>query len=202
MADENTFQYDGETNTAEVVRAITRHNKRVVIFNKQSGEFVSTASVNTASCLNGDLYKWKTVDIDVDTQRWEGNYDDGSVVNVAEAPVNVYERDMDRKAGEAITWAYNWYQQVNVIIPVMMTLIEKNNLSGPEVDSFLGLAEYIEDKRELNDRYKKAYQEGPDWKYISKDEERAALSRQLEGGIHELLGPKSGYLPPTEITGP
>ena len=84
----------------------------------------------------------------------------------------------------------------------MLALIEKSNLSGPEVDAFLDLAEFIEDKRELNERYKKAYQEGPDWKYVSKDEERAMLSRRLEGGIHEILGPKSGFAQPTEITGP
>ena len=61
---------------------------------------------------------------------------------------------------------------------------------------------FIEDKRELNERYKKAYQEGPDWKYVSKDEQRAILSRQLEGGIHEILGPKSTYGTPSQITGP
>ena len=102
MADEDTFLYDGETDTEKVLHSITRHKKQIALFNKQSGEFVSMTSINAAPYLNGELYKWKEVEIDVDTQRWEGNYDSGSVVNVDEAPVTVLESDMDRKAGETI----------------------------------------------------------------------------------------------------
>jgi hypothetical protein len=188
--------------------ALMKSPKQIAMFNKESGAFTGLTAMSSKGHINEEFYKWKEIKIDTETQKWDGDYDTGKVVNLDEVPVEILERDMDRRAGETIEYGYPWYKQVNAIIPVMLALIEKNNLTGPEVDAFLDLAEFVEDKRALNDRYKKAYSEGPDWKLISKEEEYETRSKKLAGGLLEKIGPTRGITdfgpstPGAEITGP
>lgn len=197
----DTFLYKEGDSKQGLVESILKHKNQIAMFNKQSGEFTGLTTTVSEPYLNDKFYKWKKIEIDTETQKWSGDYDTGGVVNVADAPVEIFERDMDRRAGEAIEAVYAWYQQINTIIPVIQALIEKNNLTGSEVDAFLDTADFIQEKRDTNDRYKKAYQDGPDWELITKDEEQKTKARQFEGGIRELLGPDLG-LTPSKFEGP
>jgi hypothetical protein len=182
-------------NTTEEYEKMMAEPERLAIFNKITGEFTSITSANSEEYLNSKFWKWRKITINEATQKFVGDYDTGKVVDMTDAPVEVLETQLDEAAGTAIGNEYSWYHQVNVLNAVVKVLIEKNAITGPEVDDFLNVLGYIEDKRESNERYKKAYSEGPDWNYISKKEEAASFKRQLEGGVHEFLGPRNTVVP-------
>ena len=191
----DTFTFKKGDKPAETIKAIIDTKNRIAIFNKISGVLVGFTSVNAKQYLNGELYKWKEVKIDEVSQQYNGDYDTGEVVNIDDLPVTLHETDLDSQASAAIQNEYRWYHEMNLLIGVVRVMVDKHNISGPEVDAFLNMAEFIQEKREANNRYKKAYDEGPDWNLVTKKQVRDNLKKVLEGGIHELLGPESLVLP-------
>ena len=181
--------------TTEEYEKLIAEPEKLAIFNKITGEFSSLTSVNSEEYLNSKFWKWRKITINEETQKFVGDFETGTVVDIDNSPVTVLETQLDAAAGTAIENEYSWYHQVNALSAVVKVLIEKNAITGPEVDDFLNVLGYIEDKREANERYKKAYSDGPDWEFISKKQEAASFKRQLEGGVHEFLGPRSTVVP-------
>ena len=82
---------------------------------------------------------------------------------------------------------------------VVEKLIEKAGLEGEEVDDFNEIYDYIKARRESAQKFKEAYQNSPDFKYESKKEYIERIGKELDGGLHEELGPKSQQMPHHDI---
>ena len=195
MSEEVIYRH-GVDDPAEILKKMTVPGPRIALFNKVSGAFVMMVGANSEESLDPTYFKWKKIDhFDQTIHVWEGDYDNGQLVEQGDQPSMVMEDSVDSQAGFVIRDVYQWYHQTNALIAVVKALIEKNELSGPEVDAFTDMADYIEERRDANERYKKAYSDGSDWKLVTKEESWALQNKQLEGGLHEKIGPKSTVEP-------
>jgi hypothetical protein len=180
---------------ADILEQILNVKERIAVFNKVSGELAGMHLPNSEASLNSEFYKWKLIEIDEKTQKWVGDYDNGKVVDVNSQPIDVSETAIDHQAEYTIRDIYDYHHQINNLVGVVRVMIEKNNLKGEEVNAFLTMADYIQERRDANERYKKAYQDGPDFEYVSKEDERRRVARLMEGGVHEAVGPASESMP-------
>ena len=84
---------------------------------------------------------------------------------------------------------------------VMKSLIAKHALEGEEVEAFNKMHDFIAGRRNLNEKFKKAYENGPDWNYISTEDEAVNFGKVVEGGIHEEIGPRATAWMPCGLDG-
>lgn len=184
---EETINIDGD---------FSLDNKRVAIFNKISGILVGMVNMECKDQINDKYFKFKEIEIDETTQKFVGDYDTGEVVNIDDAPVEVTESQLNHACATAIENVFPLYKQLNALTGVMKTIISKHNLQGEEVDEFNKVVNFITGRRNLNKKFKNAYKEGPDWNYISTEDEAENFNKVVEGGIHEEIGPRStAYMP-------
>ena len=170
--------------------------KRVAIFNKISGALVGMVNVECKDQINDKYFKFKEIEIDETTQRFVGDYDSGEVVSIDDAPVVVTESQLNHACATAIENVFPLYKQLNALTGVMKSIISKHDLQGEEVNEFNKVVNFISGRRNLNKKFKTAYKEGPDWEYISTEDEGENFNKVVEGGIHEDIGPRStAYMP-------
>lgn len=172
----------------------------LLVFNKASGAYVGRAAGNVNSTQQDSThYKFKKLKFDPTTHEWRGDFDNGGLVEIINAPVRISEEEIDSQTGYSIRDVHDWHNQVNALFDVVEKLIEKNNLSGEEVDDFKSILDYIRGRRDSGKNFKEAYQANPSFEYESKEETVARLGRELDGGLHEELGPKSQQMPHHDI---
>ena len=70
---------------------------------------------------------------------------------------------------------------------VMKALIAKHDLQGDEVDAFNSMYDFIAGRRNLNEKFKKAYENGPDWNYISTEDEAANFGKVVDDGFFRYI---------------
>lgn len=172
----------------------------LLIFNKASGAYMGRAVGNVGSTAHDSThYKFKRLKFDPTIHEWRGDFDNGALVEVINAPVRISEEEIDTQTGYSIRDVHDWHNQVNVLFDVVEKLIEKNNLSGEEVDDFKSILDYVKGRRGSGENFKEAYKDNPSFEYESKEEMVARLGRELDGGLHEELGPKSQQMPHHDI---
>jgi len=175
-----------------VIAELSKPGPRIILFNKQSGAFVGMLLPSAEKHINTKFYKFKkAAHFDESTQIWQGDYDTGKIVNVDDVPTTVTETEIDSQCAYVIGSTYSWHHQINALIGCMKLLIDKNGLSGPEVDLFTEMADYIQERRDANERFKQAYKNSDDWNFMTKQDERKEMYDQLDGGLHEELGPQA-----------
>lgn len=176
-------------------------NKRVVIFNKISGIVVGMVNPECMSDINEKYFNYREIEIDETKQKFVGDHDTGEVVDIDSAPVDVTESQLNHACGVAIQNVFPAHKQLNAMAGVMKALIAKHELQGEEVDSFNKMHDFIAGRRNLNEKFKKAYKSGPDWNYISTEDEAVNFGKIVEGGIHEEIGPRSTAWMPCGLDG-
>ena len=183
-------KHNMNNNETDEIRALVNEKEKIVYFNKLSGQMVGIMSKECAEHLNTDYYTYKPITIDETKEKWVGNLEDGRVVNLDDAPVTVREEELDGACTAAIERLYPPYSQINALSAALRAVIAQTGASGPEIDHFLDIFDYIDEKRSQNNNYKKAYEEGPDWDYKSKAQSAAEYNAAMEGGLHEAEGPR------------
>ena len=177
-------------NETDTIIALAGEKEKIVYFNKASGQMVGIMSKDCAEHLNTKFYTYKPITIDETKEKWVGNLDDGRVVNIDDAPVTVKEEELDHACTNTIERLYPPHTQINAIAGAIRAIVEKTGTTGPEIDRFLDVFDYIDEKRGQNKNYKKAYEEGPDWDYKSKAQCAEEYNAAMEGGVHEAEGPR------------
>ena len=85
---------------------------------------------------------------------------------------------------------------MNAMVDLLRVLVNNYNVEGPEVDEFNKVFDFIAGRRNLNKKFKKAYESGPDWNYMTTEQIAENWSKCIDGGIHEEMGPRSlSYMP-------
>ena len=60
-------------------------------------------------------------------------------------------------------------------------------MSSEAVDKFKEITQFIANRRMVNDRYKSAFQNDPNWNYITKEQEQEEIGRLYDGGLYEQI---------------
>jgi hypothetical protein len=191
MSGKNTVQYDPNTESIQdkYKEIIGKSNKRILLFNKESGELVASIITDTTANLDPTYFKWKVKYFNDEEFEWVGNYDTGGLVRLEDIPTDISEELIDRQIGSIISESYPVFSQINIITDLLKKLIEENAITGDEVDEFNKMGEFIEGRREQNRKYKIAYSEDPDFNLVSRRDAWNKTARQLAGGLHEVVGP-------------
>ena len=167
----------------------TKSNKRILIFNKESGEYMHTIITDSVEGLDSTYFKWKVKHFDDSEYQWVGDYDTGDLVKIEDIPTEIDEEEVDQQIGLIVSESYPWFSQLNIMANVMKKLIEANAITGEEVDEFNKMIEFIEGRREQNRKYKKAYSEDPDFNLLSRRDKWNRMAKQFAGGLAEEMGP-------------
>ena len=163
-------------------------NKQVILFNKVSGEYFATVSYDNSEQIDTTFFTTKVIEFDDSTHVWDGgDIRTGEVVDINSIKPITTEAELDERCAESITNEYGTYHELNAIFAVLSEIIEKDNMSGEAVDKFKEIRDFINYRRQLNDRYKLAYQADPNFRYISKEEELETQERLLDGGLDEKI---------------
>lgn len=174
---------------------INKSNKRILVFNKESGAFVSTIITDSVALLNSTHYKWKIKYFDDTIYEWSGDYDTGELVKIEDQPTVISEAMVDTQIGAIVTESYPWFSQCNIMMQLLKKLVEESAIDGDEVDEFNKMYDFIEGRREQNRKYKTAYAEDPSFTLVSRRDEWAQLAKQTAGGVSEIIGPSRTVLP-------
>mgnify|MGYP003121830737 CR=1 FL=1 len=195
----NKSQYDAANGLEKEMHG-EGESEFLLVFNKASGAYIGRTCGHVSETKSDSKhYKYKKISFDPTVFDWRGDYDDGELVRIVDAPVEISEQYVDNQVNYTIREVYDWYHQNNAIMGVVEKLIEKAGLEGEEVDDFNEIYDYIKARRESAQKFKEAYQNSPDFKFESKKEYIERISKELDGGLHEELGPKSQQMPHHDI---
>lgn len=167
--------------------------KVVLVFNKFTGAFIGStygsAEMNvTAETCDQTNFKYKEVDINPELETWEGDYETGKIVKHADQKVIITEEELNIDCQDKIFRKYRYYRQLNILYGVIDELIKMVGIDDEKLAPYNEMREYLSKIRENNDRYKEAYKNTPGYEYWDKAKEREELNKQLEGGLHEVIG--------------
>lgn len=158
---------------------------QTLIFNKLSGVLVAKMMGDKLSLVNTKYCRGKVLSYNPDTHEYVGNYDSGSVQNKATRPRIASEMSLDDTAGLHIRKKYNYHHQLNHVIDMMKLLLDASSLTEEQKANFNAMKEYIDEIRDLNDKYKDSYANDPNWNYKTRDEQLKEIDDKLAGGMAE-----------------
>lgn len=162
--------------------------KHILIFNKISGEFFAKASENAKDSISTDFFKIKELEFDDDIYKWDdGTFSNGKLVLIKDEPTKVYESELDKLCKDSIEREVKLHHQLNIISNLLNQIVEEIGISGENVDKFKEIHDFIEKRRLMNNRYKKAYYNNKEWNYISKKDVELKEKNRMNGGISEYL---------------
>ena len=169
---------------------------QTVIFNKLTGALVAKMFGDHMDLVNTKYCKGKVVSYNPDTHDYIGDYDTGSVQSKSTAPRIMQEHSLDRTAGVHIRKKYDYHHQLNHIIDMMGLLLDASSLTDEQKANFKQMKEYIDEVRDLNNKYKDSYENDDNWTYKTKEQLSAENDLKTAGGMAEEV--KDDYFIPTD----
>lgn len=166
----------------------TGKQKMLAQFNRTSGVYVNTISLVPLEVLNTEHYIYVEVELDPETQRVEGNIDSFKVVDIASSATKIYESQVNASCKEKIYKRFQPEVQLDILRNVLAIVCEKLEISD---ESFDDMNDYIDSVKRANKVLKQAYIDNPDFQFITIAEEQAESEAKLDGGLHEVMGPKN-----------
>lgn len=160
---------------------------QTVIFNKLTGALVAKVLGSRMDLVNTKYCKGKVITYNPDTHEYVGDYDSGSVQSKATKPRIASEISLDNTAGMHIRKKYNYHHQLNHIIDMMKLLLDASSLTDEQKANFNSMKEYIDEIRDLNNKYKDSYENDSNWEYKSKQTMYAEIDDKLAGGMAEEI---------------
>jgi len=164
-----------------------------VMFNKITGALLGIISHGTGEreIVEPDADSpiiFKEVEMDRETETWQGTMADGGIVPLSERKSVITEFMVNSGAKSKIQRKYPQHLQVNMLIKMVSLLLDKSDLPEEEVQEFRDMVTYIEHIRANNRRYKEAYAKNPNYEYLSANDLVEKLNDELEGGLQEVVG--------------
>jgi len=157
------------------------------VFNKITGEYIAIVQKVDLETLNHDFYNYAPININLNTQVVKGAYDNFEIADIQNESLKFYERALDNAAQFKIDKSYGVYKRLEI----QELLLEKISAALEiEDESFLEMRDYIAEVRLNNKLYKESLMNDPAYEFVSLQDEALINENQLEGGIHELIGPR------------
>tara|TARA_R110000765_G_scaffold7963_4_gene25990 strand:+ start:11680 stop:12294 length:615 start_codon:yes stop_codon:yes gene_type:complete len=193
-----TYTHGKDSIIDKIDELLDKDRPKLLVFNKESDEFCGVIITNNEDEVDTTYYKHKKVKFDSDKQVWDGgNFKEGKLVDIDKVVVEISEETVNQQTNATIVDKYPWFKQSNIMVNVLEALIKKAKIKGEAVDEFNAMKDYIDTRRDLNERYKNAYIQDDSFKYVTIQEESNALNRRLAGGLHEKIGAKAQVIEAT-----
>lgn len=174
------------------------------LFNRLNGELVSVSSSPLGESQHNEEYyiaREVMYDFGANGDKIEGNIlispngvitDNFKVLAADEQTPTVHEAQLNAMAAQKITKKYPLTKQLNLLVACVNRLGEEHGLlETEEFDTLNEMVEYINYCVQVNQTKKEHYANDPTVKYISDEAAAEAVSRSMEGGIHEEIGPRT-----------
>lgn len=158
---------------------------QTIIFNKITGALVAKMIGSHMDLVNTTYCKGKLVSYNPDTHEYVGDYDTGSVQSKSTSPRIIEEHSLDSTAGVHIRKKYDYHHQLNHIIDMMALLLDASSLTAEQKANFSSMKEYIDEVRDLNNKYKDSYSNDTNWTYKSKTQVASEDDLKTAGGMAE-----------------
>ena len=130
---------------------------QTIIFNKITGALVAKMIGSHMDLVNTTYCKGKLLSYNPDTHEYVGDYDTGTVQSKSTSPRIIEEHSLDNTAGVHIRKKYDYHHQLNHIIDMMALLLDASSLTAEQKANFNSMKEYIDEVRDLNNKYKDSY---------------------------------------------
>ena len=163
----------------------TVEQPQTVIFNKITGALVAKMIGDHLDLVNTKYCKGKVVSYNPDTHEYVGDFDTGSVQSKSTSPRIMEEHSLDRTAGVHIRKKYDYHHQLNHIIDMMGLLLDASSLTDEQKANFNQMKEYIDEVRDLNNKYKDSYTNDDNWTYKTKEDVASDNDKKTAGGMAE-----------------
>lgn len=157
-------------------------------FNAASGIYINVISVVPLEWLDTEHYDYVQVEIDIKTQRVEGVKDNFRIVDIASSKTKIYETMVNNQCKEKIYARFQLEVQLDIIRDVVTQLADKSGLLH---DALADMNDYIDGVKRANKILKQSYISNPDFEFITIEQELAETEAKLDGGLHEVMGPKN-----------
>ena len=162
--------------------------KHILLFNKTSGEFFARVGYEGLANIDDNFFTLRVVEFDDSTHTWDGgNATTGKISLKNEIVPIIVEATLDNRCAEAISDVYKPHHELNAIFGVLSEIIEKENMSSEAVTKFKEIHSFITNRRLLNDRYKLAYMNDPNWVYLTKEQTEEKAMLETDGGLAEKM---------------
>lgn len=155
-------------------------------FNAYSGAFITCQGVVPLEFLNTDNYTFIEIEIDPITQTVVGTKDNFKIVDKASTKSKIYETQVNNLCKEKIYKRFQLEVQLDILRQAIAGMAEK---IGYEDEALFDMNDYIDDVKRANKVLKQSYIDNPDFEFVTLEMEQAEQEAQLEGGLHELMGP-------------
>lgn len=160
--------------------------KALAQFNKINKSFITILGmVDDLSLLNNINYLYREVDIDVDQEKIEGDYDTFQIVSVNSGPLLITEGTLNALAREKIVEVYSLESQLSIIAE---TLERVADVVGVECEQLKEMNDFIQEVKRANQIRKDFYSSNSDYQYQSTEDVQNLLNQKYEGGIREYEG--------------
>lgn len=167
-------------------------------FNKVSGAFTMMISYVDPTTLNNDYYVYEEAYVDFENDTVVGKYPNHEIKSMVDAPPQVVESILEENLREKITKRYSVVKQINIISDVVESMVtalkplvsEDNEKLEESLDALLEMRDYINDVKLIHDNRVEYYKNSPEFEFISKETHAKLVDDQLEGGLHEVYGPR------------
>ena len=157
-------------------------------FNAASGAFVTCLSDIPLEYLNTTHFKYAKVEIDLALEKVVGVYDNFKVVKIADEPTEVYESMVNELCKQKIFKRFAVEVQLDILRNAIAKVLEA---AGIEDEALADMNDYIDEVKRANKVIKQSYIDNPDFKFITIKEAQEIEEQRLDGGLHEIMGPKN-----------
>jgi hypothetical protein len=160
-----------------------------LLFNKSTKAFIASVSDGAIPLVDTKNILIKPIELDESQEYWEGDYDSGSIKKLSDSIPVVHEIALNARCRDIILNEYPLENQINNIAEAVIALASSAKIEqDPRIAKLITQQLFIDECRKTNNRYKTAYQESPDWNYVSKDTELDKLKQNVASGQLEAFG--------------
>jgi hypothetical protein len=151
-------------------------------FNKLNKKFVTihVSDQIDYDLLNHDNFLYREIEIDVELEVVTGDYDNYSVVAIADQPLEIYEDALNDIARAKITEQYPLEAQLSIIGELLERLADN---AGIEAEAVKEMNDFINEVRRQNGVRKDFYAASNDYVYKTTEDSVAEIEELEEGGI-------------------
>lgn len=150
-----------------------------------TGVFPRTAAEPVG--MNTVNYLYSPIEIDMATQVVVGTYDAFRVVNKADQPQDIHEAALDGQMRAKIAESYSNNDRLEILERSLLKLADAIGVQLPELEEVVDLVTEVKRTNELR---KQSLAVDPEYNYISNAQALQNEMDQLEGGLHEEIGPR------------
>lgn len=156
-------------------------NTMIAQFNKMNKEFITLiGGVSDTSGLNNDHYLYAFVDIDEESEKIVGNYDNFEVKKLVDMPREIREQEMDTLAHEKIVGKYPITKQLNILSCTLESIADRMGVNNDELKE---MNAFIDEIRRVNSVRKQYFSDSDEFEYISDEEFENRMAKKYAGGI-------------------